>query len=66
MNYDSNREPSYVLTTSDYDNNGSVDINVEDFFIDTKEAAEQRKQELEEYARANGDNYTTFTIEEIY
>lgn len=66
MNYDSNRQPSYVLTTSDYDNNGSVDINVEDFFIDTKEAAEQRKQELEEYARANGDNYTTFTIEEIY
>ena len=65
MNYDSNRQPSYVLTESDYDNNGFVDINVEDFSIDTREAAEQRKQELEEYARANGDNYTTFTIEEI-
>ena len=66
MNYDSNRQPSYVLTTSDYDNNGFVDINVEDFAINTREEAEQRKQELEDYARANGDEYTTFAIEEIY
>jgi hypothetical protein len=65
MNYDSNRQPSYVLTTSDYDNNGFVDINVEDFAINTREEAEKIKQELEDYARANGDNYTTFTIEEI-
>ena len=65
MDYDSNRASSYVLTTSDYDNNGFIDINVDDFAIDDREEAIERKQLLEDYAMANGDYYTTFTIEEI-
>ena len=65
MNYDSNRQPSYVLTTSDYDNNGFIDINEDDFVIDGLADAVERKRLLEDYARENGDYYTTFTIEEF-
>ena len=70
MDYDSNCDPSYVFTTSDYDNNGFIDINVDDFAIDDfaiddREEAIERKRLLEDYARENGDYYTTFTIEEF-
>lgn len=56
---------SYVLTGTDYKIGGFVDINVNDFLIDSKNIAIDIKKKLENYAREHGDNTTEFIIEEF-
>ena len=56
---------SYVLTESDYEQGGFVDIDVDNFSIDSVDEANKIKSALTSYARKNGDNTTVFIIEEF-
>ena len=56
---------SYVLTVSDYEQGGFVDIDINDFSFDSIEEANKIKSELTSYARESGDNTTEFIIEEL-
>jgi len=52
----------YVLTESDYDLGGFVDINVDDFSIDSIEEAMAIKKKLQTYAKSKGDDFTKFFL----
>ena len=54
---------SYVLTKSDYEQGGFVDIDVDNFSIDSVDAANKIKSDLTTYARKSGDYTTEFIIE---
>ena len=56
---------SYVLTESDYEQDGFIDIDVDNFSVDSIEEANKIKSDLTSYARENGDNTTEFIIEEL-
>ena len=56
---------SYVLTESDYEQGGFVDIDVDNFSIDTIEEAKAVKEKLETYAKSKGDEFTEFLIEKL-
>ena len=56
---------SYVLTESDYEQDGFIDIDVDNFSIDSIDEANKIKSDLTSYARKNGDNTTEFIIEEL-
>ena len=56
---------AYVLTESDYEQGGFVDIDVDNFSVDSIEEANKIKSDLTSYARNNGDNMTEFIIEEL-
>ena len=56
---------SYVLTVSDYEQDGFIDIDVDNFSIDSIDEANKIKSDLESYVRNNGDYNTEFIIEEL-
>ena len=56
---------SYVLTQSDYEQDGFIDIDVDNFSIDSIDEANKIKSDLTSYVRKNGDNTTEFIIEEL-
>ena len=56
---------SYVLTESDYEQDGFIDIDVDNFSIDSIDEANKIKSDLTSYARNNGDYNTEFIIEEL-
>lgn len=60
-----NGKSAYVLTESDYNLGGFIDINVDDFSIDSIEEAKAIKVKLDTYAKSKGDNFTEFFIETL-
>ena len=56
---------SYVLTKSDYEQGGFVDIDVDNFSVDSVDEANEIKSNLTTYARKSGDYTTEFIIEEL-
>ena len=56
---------AYVLTESDYDLGGFVDVDEDNFSIDSIEEAKAIKEKLETYAKSKGDDFTEFLIEKL-
>ena len=64
MDFSNSHQPTYIKTEDDYDNNGFVDIDVENMSFPTKDLANEHLAKIEKYAKSKGDRYTTFWIEE--
>lgn len=64
MNYSNCRQDKYIKCKADYDAPERAGIDPDEYFrFNTIEEAERIKNEVETYARKNGDDYTKFYIE---